>query len=88
MRLDHLLSKRKGKYRCTVQRRWHDEPSVFVTGCQSHGDLAQLARASALQAEGQGFKSPNLQIRGGAARPSFMMFEMYREGMQVNIIVR
>ena len=25
------------------------------------GDLAQLARASALQAEGQGFKSPNLQ---------------------------
>ena len=24
------------------------------------GDLAQLARASALQAEGQGFKSPNL----------------------------
>ena len=27
------------------------------------GDLAQLARASALQAEGQGFKSPNLQRR-------------------------
>ena len=26
------------------------------------GDLAQLARASALQAEGQGFKSPNLQL--------------------------
>ena len=26
-----------------------------------YGDLAQLARASALQAEGQGFKSPNLQ---------------------------
>ena len=24
------------------------------------GDIAQLARASALQAEGQGFKSPNL----------------------------
>ena len=27
------------------------------------GDLAQLARASALQAEGQGFKSPNLHTK-------------------------
>ena len=26
----------------------------------SHGELAQLARASALQAEGQGFESPIL----------------------------
>ena len=30
------------------------------------GDLAQLARASALQAEGQGFKPPNLHSLGAA----------------------
>ena len=32
-------------------------------GMAGSGDLAQLARASALQAEGQGFKSPNLHER-------------------------
>ena len=31
-------------------------------GFPSHGELAQLARASALQAECQGFKSPILQM--------------------------
>ena len=41
----------------------------------SAGDLAQLARASALQAEGQGFKSPNLQIKA--------IIEMQREGKEV-----
>ena len=29
----------------------------------SHGELAQLARASALQAEGQGFESPILHYQ-------------------------
>ena len=33
---------------------------IFIFYYQANGDLAQLARASALQAEGQGFKSPNL----------------------------
>ena len=33
---------------------------IFIFYYQVNGDLAQLARASALQAEGQGFKSPNL----------------------------
>ena len=40
-----------------------------------NGDLAQLARASALQAEGQGFKSPNLQVKA--------IIEMQRDGKEV-----
>ena len=35
--------------------------SLFCQKQNSHGELAQLARASALQAEGQGFESPILQ---------------------------
>ena len=35
-------------------------PFLSRTGSNSHGELAQLARASALQAEGQGFESPIL----------------------------
>ena len=42
----------------------------------SRGDLAQLARASALQAEGQGFKSPNLQYK--------QIFDITREGTERN----
>ena len=34
--------------------------SLFCQKQNSHGELAQLARASALQAEGQGFESPIL----------------------------
>ena len=34
---------------------------VFYIYRISHGELAQLARASALQAEGQGFEPPILQ---------------------------
>ena len=36
---------------------------LIRAGSAGSGDLAQLARASALQAEGQGFKSPNLHER-------------------------
>ena len=38
------------------------------------GDLAQLARASALQAEGQGFKSPNLHRSAGRV-PAVKLFD-------------
>ena len=34
----------------------------------SHGELAQLARASALQAEGQGFEPPILHFSGTVAQ--------------------
>ena len=34
-----------------------------VKNTNSHGELAQLARASALQAEGQGFESPILHYQ-------------------------
>ena len=34
----------------------------------SHGELAQLARASALQAEGQGFEPPILHSSGTVAQ--------------------
>ena len=36
-------------------------PLIFLYIKLSHGELAQLARASALQAEGQGFEPPILQ---------------------------
>ena len=38
-----------------------DLKSLFLNFLYITGELAQLARASALQAEGQGFKSPILQ---------------------------
>ena len=37
--------------------------SLFCQKQISHGELAQLARASALQAEGQGFESPILHYQ-------------------------
>ena len=37
--------------------------SLFCQKQNSHGELAQLARASALQAEGQGFESPILHYQ-------------------------
>ena len=45
---------------------------IFIFYYQVNGDLAQLARASALQAEGQGFKSPNLHTK--------LFFEITRDG--------
>ena len=73
MRLDHLLSERKARA-AGVRRGPDASPDLKLRACVSErwcfisthyflsesGDLAQLARASALQAEGQGFKSPNL----------------------------
>ena len=67
MRLDHLLSKRKEKGVV-----YTPEPASvsflplfyigdMVSAGNRTGDIAQLARASALQAEGQGFESPYLQ---------------------------
>ena len=70
MRLDHLLSKRKGYVHVYVQGKAKAlnksnnskdfilsfYPDIFYIT----GELAQLARASALQAECQGFKSPIL----------------------------
>ena len=49
----------------------------------SAGDLAQLARASALQAEGQGFKSPNLHssltaIKQREGRAAFFLIKKKR----------
>ena len=58
MRLDHLLSERKVK--ASVYGAVLEHGSLFPEPSSRRGDLAQLARASALQAEGQGFKSPNL----------------------------
>ena len=69
MRLDHLLSERKAT-RCPLASTVYIQHVffivliicfIFIFYYQVNGDLAQLARASALQAEGQGFKSPNLQ---------------------------
>ena len=36
---------------------------ILLKKTNSHGELAQLARASALQAEGQGFESPILHYQ-------------------------
>ena len=49
MRLDHLLSKEKEKIRLVL----------FIFECV-YGDVAQLARASALHAEGREFDSCHL----------------------------
>ena len=60
MRLDHLLSERKEKYeRCNFTCRPNalDFDSFFFI----FGGIAQLARASALQAGGPGFESLCLQ---------------------------
>ena len=43
------------------------------------GDLAQLARASALQAEGQGFKSPNLHTK--------LLFDITRDGNDKHVMI-
>ena len=57
------------------------------------GDIAQLARASALQAEGQGFESPYLQeyrIATAVLYKRFlkenhsMIFDIMREGSKTN----
>ena len=59
MRLDHLLSERKEKYEGAASpddRNALDFISFFL-----YGGIAQLARASALQAGGPGFESLCLQ---------------------------
>ena len=38
-------------------------PVLYIIKNDIAGELAQLARASALQAEGQGFESPILQTK-------------------------
>ena len=56
--------------------------SSFIPFCQEDmesGDLAQLARASALQAEGQGFKSPNLHRK--------LLFDITRDGNDKHVMV-
>ena len=64
MRLDHLLLQGKRKerhvYGASTNRFFFLSLFCLKTERKGVGDLAQLARASALQAEGQGFKSPNL----------------------------
>ena len=54
MRLDHLLSKEK-------EEKFQEEGLLFIFQCTLlyiiNGDIAQLARAPALQAGGQGFDS-------------------------------
>ncbi len=54
--------------------------SFFLLYIFSNGDIAQLARASALQAEGQGFKSPYLQSDNELEIIHFKFFEKTREG--------
>ena len=63
MRLDHLLSKRKVKWLVYNQKEdlLYCISFLFPFYYIKPGDIAQLARASALQAEGQGFESPYLQ---------------------------
>ena len=68
MRLDHLLSERKGigaVYAPKTCPFLFFPFFIFFMETRSlpvkAGDIAQLARASALQAEGQGFESPYLQ---------------------------
>ena len=61
------------------QGSWH---SSFIPFCQEDmesGDLAQLARASALQAEGQGFKSPNLHTK--------LLFDITRDGNDKHVMI-
>ena len=58
MRLDHLLFREKEKEaECTAGGAM--VPRSFLSW-YARGELAQLARASALQAEGQGFEPPIL----------------------------
>ena len=76
MRLDHLLSKRRPvalpQWRCRGDLRNGHQSFLFRQSCFSFlfiqarniaGDIAQLARAAALQAVGQGFESPYLQYK-------------------------
>ena len=67
MRLDHLLSERKeiGAVYAPKPACFFSSPFLYFMETWSlpvnkAGDIAQLARASALQAEGQGFESPYL----------------------------
>ena len=55
---------------CTVQVNSYSFLSfpVLSKNKNSHGELAQLARASALQAEGQGFEPPILHSSGTVAQ--------------------
>ena len=68
MRLDHLLFKKKEKQFSVQLKRYLSKVSVlsfpFLSddGKYGSGELAQLARASALQAEGQGFEPLILHI--------------------------
>ena len=66
MRLDHLLFKKKEKtVQCTAERHFKKVSVLsfpFLSDDRKRiGELAQLARASALQAEGQGFEPLILQ---------------------------
>ena len=70
MRLDHLLSERKenGAVYAPKPAEFLFFPFFIFVETRSlpdnkAGDIAQLARASALQAEGQGFESPYLQTK-------------------------
>ena len=89
MRLDHLLSEKKGWMRPSqprpstvvdqqvqvLQTKWPPRPPSLIfrslclpylnAACFRVGGIAQLARASALQAEGQGFESPCLHESEG-----------------------
>ena len=83
MRLDHLLSEKKGWMRPSQPRPStvvdqqvqvlqqtplqgaHFSFSSLPARLFSAGGIAQLARASALQAEGQGFESPCLHDLAG-----------------------
>ena len=67
MRLDHLLFKKKEYLVFCVQYTVNFllvllSFPVLSKRQNSHGELAQLARASALQAEGQGFEPPILHF--------------------------
>ena len=88
MRLDHLLSKKKGKaagltagggktrslpVRGSASQKQPMGFSLFLSVRSGHGGMAQLARASALQAEGPGFESLCLQEER-------MFFDIYSEG--------
>ncbi len=82
MRLDHLLSERKAKKLCVQSKEKENltETFLFLLIFLYIGDIAQLARASALQAEGQGFEPPYLHKRRSGDAKLRKVFETNREG--------
>ena len=80
MRLDHLLfMEREQRSRVYCGARQAARPVRSFFACR-FGELAQLARASALQAEGQGFEPPILHEMAGTRLGPGGSLRAHREG--------